>query len=131
VNTLLRSLIVWLLMLALPWQGAAAAAMAACGPAPAQHQQHRPHDGARPPCHESAMAAHTAHSVDKQEKQAHAGAAKCAHCAACSIGAAALPASLPPLVVHAPPAAAPPAADSRLPSVHLAQPERPPRPRLA
>jgi hypothetical protein len=128
VNTLLRSLIVWLLMLALPWQGAAAAAMLACGPAQQQQQQHQRHDGARPPCHESAMAAH---SVDKQEKQAHAGSAKCAHCAACSIGAVALPASLPPLAVHARPVAAHPGADSRLPSVHLAQPERPPRPRLA
>jgi hypothetical protein len=125
VNTFLRSLIVWLLMLALPYQGVAAAAMAACAPAQALPTavaaQH-------PPCHEVAA---MAPSGDQQEKQAHAGNARCAHCAACVVGAAVLPAGLPPLAVHAPPVASHPAADSGLPSVHLAQPERPPRPCLA
>lgn len=134
MNTLLRSLIVWLLMLALPYQGVAAAAMAACGPVQrAQVQamplavptQHGAHVAQHPPCHEAVAVAQAG------EKQVHTGNVKCAHCAACAIGIAVLPAGFPPLAVHAPPAASHPAADGRLPSVHLAQPERPPRPRLA
>jgi hypothetical protein len=132
VNTFLRSLIVWLLMLALPYQGVAAAAMAACAPAQAMpiavSAQHRMQTAQHPACHEVAA---MAPSGDQQEKPAHAGSARCAHCAACGVGAAVVPAGLPPLAVHAPPVASHPAADSGLPSVHLPQPERPPRPCLA
>jgi hypothetical protein len=135
VNTLLRSLIVWLLLLALPYQGVAAAAMAACGPAQAMPAAvaapHRMQAAQHPPCHEGAAIAPSGDKQKQQEQQAHAGSAKCAHCAACAIGIAVLPAGFPPLAVHAPPAASHPAADGHLPSVHLAQPERPPRPRLA
>ncbi|QNA88792.1 hypothetical protein G4G28_10320 [Massilia sp. Dwa41.01b] len=57
----------------------------------------------------------------------HHGAGKCSACAACSIGAAIVPAPLPALAVHAPPAWTVPFADGDVPSVDLALPERPPR----
>jgi hypothetical protein len=142
VNTLLRSLIVWLLMLALPYQGLAAAAMVAYAPAHgkpvpapatpkaqhAQQAQHAQYEMGRPPCHE------TASKVDAAGKgghTAHGAAATCGNCAACGIGAAALPVSFPALAASPPPVVSILVADNWLPSVHLAQPERPPRPRLA
>jgi hypothetical protein len=128
VNTLLRSLIVWLLMLALPWQGMAAAAMVGCGPAPLPPvSMHAAHDAARPPCHEG-MVMHDS-AVQQQEQPGqkngthHGGAAKCA---ACGI-AAMLPAAFPPFAPAPPPSLSALPAERVLPSVHLDQPERPPR----
>jgi hypothetical protein len=127
VNTLLRSLIVWLLMLALPWQGVAAAAMVGCAPAPLPAvSMHALHEAARPPCHEGMSMQDSAAQPERQGKTHHAGAAKCTTCAACAI-AAVLPAGLPPLASAPPPALSPPAAERFLPTVHLDQPERPPR----
>ena len=136
MNTLLRSLIVWLLLLAVPFQGMAAVATDACLPQhspvhvmPAQvmpmaEQMH----GATPPCHEAAMpGAASGH----EPATPHHQAGKCGTCSACGIGSAVLPTFLPQLAAHAPVAAASPAAINYLPSVHLAQPERPPRPLLA
>ncbi len=132
MNTLLRSLIVWLLLLALPYQGMAAAAMFACAPGhakPAQVQlEHQVRDAQLAPCHEAAAVAHVP-APDAQP--AHADGDSCGTCAACGIGVAVLPASFPPLAAQAPPVASAVFADSCLASVHLAQPERPPRPRLA
>lgn len=128
MNTLLRSLIVWLLMLALPWQGVAAAAMVACAPAHQNPVQVRmQHAAGQPPCHEAAA---TPDTDDGGARTPHGTAAKCANCAACGI-AAMLPASFPPLAALPPPAVSFAAAESAPPAVHLAQPERPPRPRLA
>ena len=137
MNTLLRSLIVWLLLLAVPWQGMAAAAMVACAPAhgmpshakPAPVQLQQPvQDAQLPPCHEAAPVAQAA---DQEPEPAQGAAAKCGTCSACGIGTAVLPAHSPELAVHAPASAASPFAAGHLPSVHLAQPERPPRPHLA
>lgn len=125
MNTLLRSLIVWLLLLAVPYQGMAAAAMLACAPAPAK-AEHQVGKTERPPCHEAAAPAADA---DKKPAQ-HAKAGKCASCSACGIGTAAIPARLPALAVHAPATLSSPATAAHLPSVHLDQPERPPRDRL-
>jgi len=126
VNTFLRSLIVWLLLLAVPLQGMAAVAMGACLP---QHgvpvQVMSETHSATPPCHEAVMA--TAASEHEQPAPHHK-AGKCGTCSACGIGSAVLPTFLPQLAAHAPAAAASPAATRHLPSVHLAQPERPPRP---
>ena len=133
MNTLLRSLIVWLLLLAVPYQGLAVAAMVACAPqhgmparamAPAQPVQ----EAQRPPCHEAAP---TADAGAQEAERPHAGSAKCGSCSACGIGTAVLPVSLPQLAVHAPASASGACAAGCLPSVHLAQPERPPRPFLA
>jgi hypothetical protein len=129
VNTLLRPLIVWLLLLALPCQGMAAAMVACTHRMPAHampaHQQHQQQadDAQLPPCHPAAPVADDVW----QAEAAHAGGAKCGACAACGIGSAVLPASLPGLAAHAPAGVSLAFADSGLPSVHLAQPERPPR----
>jgi hypothetical protein len=131
VNTLLRSLIVWLLMLTLPLQGMAAAAMVGCGPAPMPAlSMHAAHDAARPPCHEG-MAVHdgaTQQAEEPKQKSGtqHGSAAKCAACAACGI-AAVLPAAFPPFAPAPPPRLAGSLAERALPTVHLDQPERPPR----
>jgi hypothetical protein len=127
VNTLLRSLIVWLLLLAVPYQGMAAAAMLACAPAPAKLAQ-QAEKAQHPPCHEAAA---PDADTDQKPPAPHGKPGKCASCAACPIGTAVLPARLLALAAHAPATATAPAAAGYLPSVHLDQPERPPRHRLA
>jgi hypothetical protein len=140
VKNLLRLLTVWLLILAVPCQGMAAASMRAYAPGQpsaqpiaasamqhAMHQMDQAENTQLPPCHQAASKAQAA---DQGAKPAPGGALKCASCAACAIFAAALPASSPALACHASAGAACASAEQRLPSVHLAQPERPPRPRL-
>lgn len=145
MNTLLRTLIVWLVLLAVPFQGFASAAMLGCAsghdmpahamPAPAvietgpamhgaEHAHHGAHAGA---AHTLAApeAAGGTHQMD------HHGSAKCGACSACSIGAAMAPAPALALPVHAPPALSVPFAPGHVPAVDLALPERPPRPTLA
>ncbi|MGZ5198430.1 MAG: hypothetical protein ACXWC4_01560 [Telluria sp.] len=113
MKTFLRILIVWLALLAVPFQGFAAAAALGC----AHGTQHAPvaamqHDHA---CHhhKSATARH------------HDG--KCSNCAACCIGAA----IAPPTVSLAGPAAVtghPVASDAGpVPDADPDHPERPPR----
>ena len=137
MNTLLRSLIVWLLMLALPWQGMAAAAMVGCAPVPVPAvSMHAMHDAARPPCHEGKAIQDSARQQAAQPEQPeqpeqksgthHGSAAKCAACAACGI-AAVLPAAFPPFAPVPPPRLPALLAERVLPTVHLDQPERPPR----
>jgi len=130
VKNLLRLLTVWLLLLAVPFQGAAAAAMFPRAPAPA-HAMHQMAEAELPPCHRGAATDSSDGRQQQQHQTPHGGAASCASCAACGIFSAMLPASFPALASHAPPGATCDAAEQRLPSVHLAQPERPPRPRLA
>ena len=130
MNTLLRPLIVWLLLLAVPIQGMAAAAMAACAPAHGMPAAVAPVrvQAPLPPCHETAAQEQAA----AQETPApHDKAAKCGTCSACGIANAVLPARLPVIGTGAPVGIASPFTAGHLPSVHLAQPERPPRPRLA
>ena len=126
----LRTLMLWLVLLAVPFQGFASAAMLGCAtghmPAPVSvesghahhgmHGMHRMHDAGR---HPSQL--HTPHQAD------HHGNAKCGACSACSIGAAIAPAAILALPVHAPPRLAAPFAVGPLPSVDLDLPERPPR----
>ena len=135
MNTLLRTLTLWLVLLAVPFQGFASAAMLGCGvgnmghtmPAPsapgdagAEHAHHGMHGGAH-----HAMSAPDA--GDNQHSPQHHGNAKCGACSACSIGAAIVPAPVFALPVHAPPRLAAPFSAGLLPSVDLALPERPPR----
>ena len=138
MKNLLRLLTVWLLILALPCQGMTAAAMRVSAPGQAmpampamQHampQMDQTDAMQLPPCHQAAL---KAQAGDQGTKPAPGGVLKCASCAACAIFAAVLPANTPALACHAPPGAACASSEQRLPSVHLAQPERPPRPRLA
>jgi hypothetical protein len=119
VNTIVRSLIVWLLLLALPFQGLAAARMlpsvevaAATQAAPvAQH------------CHDM-PAAHAPEAAAGDHHDKHRGV-----CADCCIVVALVPAPLVP-PAFAPPSIAIPFHAGHLASVDPALPERPPR-RLA
>jgi len=146
---LLRSLIVYCLLLALPYQGYAAAAMMACLPAAAPEAPHvampaGPHDHAamvmaEALAHEQGKhAEYTAYAAASSDHSpAHAshadfshghGSTKCGGSgAACCIAGAPVPAlslSVPALPV---------ASDvnslyaAYLPAVHLAHPERPPQ----
>ena len=145
MNTILRSLIVWLVLLAVPFQGFASAAMLACGPEhatpagvtvpDAAHGHDAVHGASHGAAHAAAqdMSGHdhasTAHDgPDKPDSSEHANGHACSACSACSIGAAIAPAVLPALAVHAPALLTAPFADGHVPSVDLALPERPPRP---
>jgi hypothetical protein len=109
----LRIVIVWFALLAVPFQGFAAAAAFGC----AHGTSHKP---------AAAMQhGHACHHHDAAKASHHDG--KCSNCAACCVGVAIAP---PVLAV-----ATPPTASSRLvmadagpvPSVDPDHPERPPR----
>ena len=114
MNTVLRSLFVWLLLLALPVQGVAAARMlpsvAASAATPSAHH-----------CHDTAPAADAAKAADAHHPDKHHGA-----CADCCIAAAPVPAAVIPPAC-APPSVAIPFRAGHVPSVDPALPERPPR----
>lgn len=114
------------MLLAIPFQGIASAAMLACThDAPQRGQQTQAtmhHDAVSSPCHELQDAAPDGAHLAQDD---HDGS--CSACAACCMGAAMAPASniAPPapfldtsLVM---------AVTGRLPAVDLALPERPPR----
>jgi hypothetical protein len=124
VNILLRSFIVWCLLLALPLQGFAAATMPACAPvpaAPAMAMAMAPHHD-----HQAMLAMQRAApaATDDSACAAHA-AGKCHACAACCPGA------MPCASLRLAPGSAPNAAitlySGFLPVVDLALPERPPQ----
>lgn len=126
MNTILRTLIVWLVLLAVPFQGFASAAMPGCA---SNHAMPAPHTAEAAPAHAMHGAAHAMPAAmdDGQHGMDHHGSAKCGACSACSIGAAMAPAAMLALAVHAPPALTVPFTLDRLPAVDLALPERPPR----
>ena len=114
------------MLLAIPFQGIASAAMLACAHDAPQGQQqaaHAPahHDAASNPCHDMQD------STPNLAQDIHDHDGSCSACAACCMGAAMAPAS-----GIAPPTsflntALPVATPGRLPAVDLALPERPPR----
>jgi hypothetical protein len=85
VKSLLRILIVWLALLAVPFQGFAAAAAFGCAhSAPAHGMQHN----------KAAMQhGHACHHQDSAKADAHDG--KCSNCAACCSVAAIAPPAMP------------------------------------
>lgn len=138
MNTILRTLIVWLVLLAVPFQGFASAAMPGCAnghalPAPqmpeaaAGHAVHGHHDAGPGAADHGAHARAAMDQHDGLHEMDHHGSAKCGACSACSIGAAMAPAAALALAVHAPAALTVPFALEHLPAVDLALPERPPR----
>jgi hypothetical protein len=119
MKTVLRSLIVWLLLLALPVQGLAAARMLPSAPAPPAH--------AAPlvkPCHDM-PAAHAAKAAPGEHQDKHKGKPPSA-CGDCCIVVALVPAPIVP-PAFAPPSSAIPFHAGHLASVDPALPERPPR----
>jgi hypothetical protein len=121
---LLRTVLVWLLLLALPYQGFASASMLCVPSAPAAPLMDGQHDHAAMMHEHAAMADTPAHS--HSDGSAHSPA-RCGGVAACCIGAAlaphiVLPPSLPP-----PPSELIPFHAVTPAPVDLAVPDRPPK----
>ncbi|WP_123071791.1 hypothetical protein, partial [Massilia aurea] len=95
-----RLLFVWLMLLAIPFQGIASAAMLACahdagnsaaqGTQQATHAATAHHDAASSPCHETQQI-HDGTPDLAQDAHDHDGS--CSACAACCMGAAMAPAT--------------------------------------
>jgi hypothetical protein len=131
VKLLLKSLIVWLLLLAVPFQGFAAATMLSCAPVHAmqaaghaQHDQHAMHD------QHAQHAQHDQHANDAKAQADHAGG-KCDACAACCIGAAIAPSAAAAMPLESRRFAAIALPIAFVAAVDLALPERPPQAALA
>ena len=133
-RVLVRTVLVWLMLLAIPFQGIAAAAMLTCAHAAGQARQH-----AAPPaqvdadaghCHQAAppSADDAAHG---QPPDTHDHDSRCSACAACCMGAAMAPTPTLTPAVQSSSARLHAAPSGRLAAVDLALPERPPRLPLA
>ncbi len=142
MSILLRTLVVWLLLLALPYQGYASATMLLCAQAPAVASSASSasalHDHAamlaaqahgQPARHIQALQ-HSQHSQhDGHGMSGHDGV-KCS-AGACCLGAALAPTFTVSLPALAAGSSAIPFFPDFLPAVHLAHPERPPQGRHA
>jgi hypothetical protein len=122
--SLLRVLCVWLLMLALPLQGLAAASMLYCGgKTDARHQHH--HDAAA--SDSSSIDAHAQATSGHDDHVAADGAGhKCAMCAFCGHGVALN--QVPKALEFGQPAyASPPEPSVLIPAIAALVPDKPPR----
>lgn len=131
MTVLFRSLIVWCMLLALPYQGYAAATMMACLPVPSSATAEHLVMPAGPHDHAAMLAAMAQNQHDQADSSSsHAGHAhggvKCGGSACCVAGA---PVVADMLAVPALPAVSSAVAGYAefLPAVHLAHPERPPQ----
>lgn len=130
MKALLRSLLLWFLLVGVPFQGFASATMLLCGPPPAVQTVHAMQTMAMDGHHDhAAMLAAQAGADDDHRSGGHqnTGHAKCASAAACCTGA-----PLAPSLPTAPPAPAGRCAtipfESAAPAaVDLAGIDRPPR----
>jgi hypothetical protein len=142
VKTLVKSLIVWLLLLALPFQGFASATMLLCAPielpqsispavaSPAPAHDHQAMLAAQHAGHEhqaNGANASVPHAGDHPTGSSHHDGSKCNTCAACCFGASMAPSAFVSVAVEAQHFAAVPFATGFIPAVELAQPERPPQ----
>ena len=130
MKSLFRSLLVWLMLLTLPFQGIASAAMLTCAHGPMQQAtvaMTAPAPDAASVeghCHEPAIDAGNQHASPHDQ---HDSDGRCSACADCCIGAALAPA---PALIAAPssaPAVLVALVARHLAKVDLALPERPPR----
>lgn len=144
MNAIFRTLLTWLVLLAIPFQGYAAAVSLPCtaaggGVAQAavvQQQQMPMAAGMHHDHHAMLMAAAAKHS-----QAAHAGHdsaahdtgvhAKCGSCPACWVGPAMMPPAPGPVALQQPVRASIPFDPGHVPAFHPSLPERPPRPSLA
>lgn len=149
MKAVFRSLLLWLMLLAIPFQGVASAGMLLCAPGPApasaQVQDGAPamaadHDHAAMLA--AAAEAHAGHEAAQAGSDAGGGVAstsgghgvhdshgpaKCGSTGACCVGAALAPALPGVLPEMAAPSQSIPFYSGRLPLVDLALPERPPQ----
>lgn len=129
MKTLLKSFIVWLMLVAIPFQGFAAAGMLTRAPAPAVAAMAPGHCAGMAAMHDGGKA--HAGPVEHASPHHHAGG-KCTTCASCCFGAV----MAPPVPTVCMPGAAPGLAafhltDDPVARVDLALPERPPKTSLA
>ena len=134
VHVCLRHALVWLMLLAIPFQGVASAGMLACAHASTQHisgmamaMPEMEHGKAQSGhCHDASLQVTDPAPLDNGHDQE-----RCSACAACCIGAAMAGAPTLPAVPLTFSIRLIDAATGRLEVVDLALPERPPRPPLA
>lgn len=134
MTKLVRLMLVWLMLLAIPFQGIASAAMLSCAHDAMGTPAHTAGTASAGHCHDDAPQATAAmHHADtgSHDASGHDHDGRCSACAACCMGAAIAPL---PAIAAAPPAPAllhAASANHHLPAVDLALPERPPRLSLA
>jgi hypothetical protein len=136
---MLKALIVWVMLLAVPLQGFASATMLLCAPLPVSAEHEHPDvevetadghsemetDSTSRHTHAANVAsARHAHSPANADHHANS---KCGSCASCCSGAAMSPSFASALPVLAPQFEVIPFASGHVPTVDLALPERPPR----
>lgn len=146
VKILVKSLIVWFLLLAVPFQGFASATMLFCAPmpssdlvasaaaAPFQHHDHEAMLASQQAEHDHQISADHAtapHGVDHTSMASHHDGSKCNSCAACCFGASIPPSASVRIAFDAQHFAAVPFDTGFVPAVELALPERPPKASLA
>lgn len=146
VRILVKSLIVWCLLLAVPFQGFASATMLFCAPIPSrdvvapaatatsQHHDHAAMMAAKHAEHDHQKSddhAATPHGADQTSSANHHDGSKCNTCAACCFGASMPPSASVRIAVDAQHFTAVPVDSGSVPAVELALPERPPQASLA
>lgn len=147
MKSLVHVILAWLLLLALPIQGVAAAGMLPCAPAVAAQMAHAPADASAATAghdHAAVMAkaaSADAHCTTQQQQQQPDTPSGChdagdrhgkGSCASCCIGCAMAPAALPlPLALASPDSISIPFRAGHVPSVDPTLLERPPRARFA
>lgn len=123
---LARTLLVWFVLLAVPFQGFAAAALR-CAHGIGHSDAAAPAPQAVPPCHEAAQGMMQDMAQDHEAK---AEQKQCGNCAACSVGAVIAPAFADAASLPFPRGPCPPANAARIAAFDPDLPERPPRPLL-
>jgi hypothetical protein len=132
VKAILKVLIVWMTLLAVPLQGFASATMSLCAPSTAAAQHHHDHESMASDTDARGAHAHDQHAEPSMQAGDHPAAhhhtGKCATCATCGSCVSMAPAFVAVVPVSALPSSITVPFDQQiLPSVYLALPERPPR----
>jgi hypothetical protein len=130
VKAILKVLIVWITLLAVPLHGFASATMSPCAPMAAAAQLDHDHE-AMADTDMANVHQHDEHATSETHSEhapaAHHHSAKCAACATCGTCVAMAPSFIAVLPVSAAPSITVPFDQQLLQSVDLALPERPPR----
>lgn len=131
MKAILKVLIVWITLLAVPLHGFASATMSLCAPVPAAAQHDHDHETMADDANVTHVHAHDEHAApdahSKPAPAAHHHSGKCAACATCGTCVAMAPSFIAVLSVSAAPSITVPFDQQLLQSVDLALPERPPR----
>jgi hypothetical protein len=129
VKAILKVLIVWITLLALPLQGFASATMSLCAPLPTVAQHDYDHGSMADDATDTPVLDQHAEPANQTDHHpaSHHLSGKCAACAACSVCVPLAPSFMTVLPVCASPSMTVPFEQHILPSVYLALLERPPR----